>query len=222
MFQHKSSDTNFTQYNQVLVALFIQSNFALESVCALFLETEVVGPIVKQIDKKLWLLSPYLGAREFERIGRLHQLVEEAGDSALEETSSRRSGRRRSSGEPTAIWEVSGSQPGQAMALPSSMEVRMGDGWVEGSTLRAALPSLTLPPLCASIPPPSEVASLCFARCISCGDWGAVSSDLVGQCGGVKEISRLKRGSYHWVWLSLILCIELSLGLIVPDFVHRV
>jgi hypothetical protein len=51
MFQYKSNDTNFTQYNQVLVALFIRSKFALECVCALFLETEAVfflnlwGPI---------------------------------------------------------------------------------------------------------------------------------------------------------------------------------
>jgi hypothetical protein len=43
MFQYKSNNTNFTQYNQVLVALFIRSNFALECVCALFLEKEVVG-----------------------------------------------------------------------------------------------------------------------------------------------------------------------------------
>jgi hypothetical protein len=42
MFQYKSNDTNFTQYNEVLVAQFIRSKFALESVCALFLETEVV------------------------------------------------------------------------------------------------------------------------------------------------------------------------------------
>jgi hypothetical protein len=40
MFQHKSNDTNFTQYNQVLVALFIRSKFALKCVCALFLEIE--------------------------------------------------------------------------------------------------------------------------------------------------------------------------------------
>jgi hypothetical protein len=42
MFQYKSNDTNFTQYNQVLVALFIRSRFALKCACALFLETEVV------------------------------------------------------------------------------------------------------------------------------------------------------------------------------------
>jgi hypothetical protein len=42
MFQYKSNDTNFTQYNQVLVALFIWSKFALKCVFALFLETEVV------------------------------------------------------------------------------------------------------------------------------------------------------------------------------------
>jgi hypothetical protein len=38
MFQHKSNDTNFIQYNQVLVALFVQSKFTLECVCALSLE----------------------------------------------------------------------------------------------------------------------------------------------------------------------------------------
>jgi hypothetical protein len=42
MFQYKSNDTNFTQYNQVLVALFIPSKFALECACDLFLETEVI------------------------------------------------------------------------------------------------------------------------------------------------------------------------------------
>jgi hypothetical protein len=42
MFQYKSNDTNFTQYNQVLVALFIRSNFALKCACVLFLKTEVV------------------------------------------------------------------------------------------------------------------------------------------------------------------------------------
>jgi hypothetical protein len=42
MFQYKSIDTNFTQYNQVLVVLFIRLKFALEYVCVLFLETEVV------------------------------------------------------------------------------------------------------------------------------------------------------------------------------------
>jgi hypothetical protein len=42
MFQYKSNDTNFTQYNQVLVALFIRSKFNLECVCALFLEMKVV------------------------------------------------------------------------------------------------------------------------------------------------------------------------------------
>jgi hypothetical protein len=42
MFQYKSNDTNFTQYNQVLVALFVRSNFALECACTLFLEKEVV------------------------------------------------------------------------------------------------------------------------------------------------------------------------------------
>jgi hypothetical protein len=38
IFQYKSNDTNFTQYNQVLVALFIRSKFALEYMCVLFLE----------------------------------------------------------------------------------------------------------------------------------------------------------------------------------------
>jgi hypothetical protein len=47
MFQYKSNDTNFTQYKQVLIALFIRSKFALEYVCALFLETEVVKEIWK-------------------------------------------------------------------------------------------------------------------------------------------------------------------------------
>jgi hypothetical protein len=42
MFQYKCNYTNFTQHNQVLVALFVQSKFALECTCALFLETEVV------------------------------------------------------------------------------------------------------------------------------------------------------------------------------------
>jgi hypothetical protein len=42
MFQYKFNNTNFTQYNQVLVALFIRSKFSLEYVCSLFLETEVV------------------------------------------------------------------------------------------------------------------------------------------------------------------------------------
>jgi hypothetical protein len=42
MFQYKSNNTNFTQYNQVLVSLFIRLKFALECVCTLFLETEVV------------------------------------------------------------------------------------------------------------------------------------------------------------------------------------
>jgi hypothetical protein len=42
MFQYESNDTNFTQYNQVLVALFIGLKFALKYVCALFLEMEVV------------------------------------------------------------------------------------------------------------------------------------------------------------------------------------
>jgi hypothetical protein len=42
MFQYKSNDTNFTQYNQVLAALFIWSNFALEYVCALFFKIEIV------------------------------------------------------------------------------------------------------------------------------------------------------------------------------------
>jgi hypothetical protein len=41
MFQYKSNDTNFTQYNQVLVALFIRLKFVLEYMCTL--ETEVVG-----------------------------------------------------------------------------------------------------------------------------------------------------------------------------------
>jgi hypothetical protein len=35
-------NTNFTQYNQVLVVIFIQSNVALEYACVLFVETEVV------------------------------------------------------------------------------------------------------------------------------------------------------------------------------------
>jgi hypothetical protein len=42
MFQYKFNDTNFTQYNKVLVALFVRSNFALKCACALFLEKEVV------------------------------------------------------------------------------------------------------------------------------------------------------------------------------------
>jgi hypothetical protein len=42
MFQYKSNDTKFIQYNQVLVALFVWSKFTLECACALFLETEVV------------------------------------------------------------------------------------------------------------------------------------------------------------------------------------
>jgi hypothetical protein len=42
MFQYKFNNTNFTQYNKVLVALFVWSNFALECACALFLEKEVV------------------------------------------------------------------------------------------------------------------------------------------------------------------------------------
>jgi hypothetical protein len=42
IFQYKSNDTNFTQYIQVLVALFVRSNFALKCACALFLEKEVV------------------------------------------------------------------------------------------------------------------------------------------------------------------------------------
>jgi hypothetical protein len=45
MFQYKLNDTNFTKYNQVLVALFIRSKFALECACALFLKTEVVTSI---------------------------------------------------------------------------------------------------------------------------------------------------------------------------------
>jgi hypothetical protein len=40
MFQYKSNDTNFTQYSQVLIALFIRSKFALKYARALFLETE--------------------------------------------------------------------------------------------------------------------------------------------------------------------------------------
>jgi hypothetical protein len=43
MFQYKSNDTNFAQYNQVLVALFVRSKFALKYACALFLEKEVVN-----------------------------------------------------------------------------------------------------------------------------------------------------------------------------------
>ena len=42
IFHYESNDTNFTQYDQVLVVLFIRSNFALKSVCALFPEKEVV------------------------------------------------------------------------------------------------------------------------------------------------------------------------------------
>jgi hypothetical protein len=42
MFQYEFNDTNFTQYNQILVALFIQSKFALKYVCTFFLEIEVV------------------------------------------------------------------------------------------------------------------------------------------------------------------------------------
>jgi hypothetical protein len=42
IFQYKSNDTNFIQYNQVLVSLFIRSKFALDYACALFLKTEVV------------------------------------------------------------------------------------------------------------------------------------------------------------------------------------
>jgi hypothetical protein len=158
---------------------------------------------VKQIDQKLWLLSANLGAREFERIGRLQQLVEEAGDSALEETSSRRSGRRRSSGEPTAIWEVSGSQPDQAMALPSSMEVRMGDGWVEESTLRAASRCRRYAPVYRHHQKSPLYASL-----------GAplVGSRLFGLGGSMRRCE----GD---VWIETG---KLSLGLIIPDFVHRV
>jgi hypothetical protein len=42
MFQYKFNDTNFAQYNQVLVALFIRSKFALKCARTFFLETEVV------------------------------------------------------------------------------------------------------------------------------------------------------------------------------------
>jgi hypothetical protein len=42
MLQYKFNDTNFTQYNHVLVTLFIQLKFDLKCTCALFLETEVV------------------------------------------------------------------------------------------------------------------------------------------------------------------------------------
>jgi hypothetical protein len=42
MFQYKSNNTNFAQYNQVLVALFIQLKFVLKCACTLFLEMEVV------------------------------------------------------------------------------------------------------------------------------------------------------------------------------------
>jgi hypothetical protein len=42
MLQYKSNDTNFTQYNHVLVTLFIQLKFDLKCTYALFLETEVV------------------------------------------------------------------------------------------------------------------------------------------------------------------------------------
>jgi hypothetical protein len=52
MFQYKSNDTNFTQYNQVLVALFFRSKFALECVCPLFLETEVVHYKAQQTEKQ--------------------------------------------------------------------------------------------------------------------------------------------------------------------------
>jgi hypothetical protein len=71
--------------------------------------------------------------------GRLQQLVEEADDSthgrnqhqALKEKALIRGS------EPTEIWALRWSQPAvQAMALPS----------------------LTLPPSCASMPPPAEVA----------------------------------------------------------------
>jgi hypothetical protein len=47
MFQYKSNDNNFTQYNQVLVALFIRSKFALKCACALFLKTEVVADKIR-------------------------------------------------------------------------------------------------------------------------------------------------------------------------------
>jgi hypothetical protein len=50
MFQYKSNNTNFTQYNQVLVVLFIRSKFALECACALFLETEVVDNKTHKLD----------------------------------------------------------------------------------------------------------------------------------------------------------------------------
>jgi hypothetical protein len=42
MFQYKSNHTNFIQYNQFLVALFIRSKFALKYAYALFLKMEVV------------------------------------------------------------------------------------------------------------------------------------------------------------------------------------
>jgi hypothetical protein len=57
MFQYKSNDTNFTEYNQVLVALFIWSKFALKYVCALFIETDVVRIYLQQ--PCLWTLSPF-------------------------------------------------------------------------------------------------------------------------------------------------------------------
>jgi hypothetical protein len=58
MFQYKSNDTNFTQYNQVLVALFIRSNFALEYACALFLETEVL--VIRGLLETLIHLIPHV------------------------------------------------------------------------------------------------------------------------------------------------------------------
>jgi hypothetical protein len=56
MLQYKSNDTNFIQSNQVLVALFIQSKFALEYVCVLFLKTEVVP--VKRFNSLNQLMEP--------------------------------------------------------------------------------------------------------------------------------------------------------------------
>jgi hypothetical protein len=49
MFQYKSNDTKFTQYNQVLVALFIRSKFALDYAGVLFLETDVVLVRIKDV-----------------------------------------------------------------------------------------------------------------------------------------------------------------------------
>ena len=42
IFQYESNGTNYVQYNQDFVVQFFRSNFALENVCALSPETEVV------------------------------------------------------------------------------------------------------------------------------------------------------------------------------------